>query len=258
MSGGFLIRKLLFGIVALAVLVVVGGVVLLVTLDRIVAAGIERGGPLITRVPMEVSDVDISLLRGSFALHGFTMGNPEGFSSERSVYVGRVQVDAELGTLLSDEIVLPLIDVENPEITVEFGQGGTNLGRILEEVERPEKRTGKKMRIGVLRIREPAVAVGGLPAGQTVRLNLPDIELEDLSAGGEARSPSEIVADILAAVRERVLEAVQERLPVGQLEELREQLGGAAEEGTRALEEARKALEESAGGLLDVLKRKED
>ncbi len=240
-------------IVGVVVLVVLLGLGAMVLLGHVVEAGIERVGPMVTRVPLEVDDVDISLLGGTFALQGFKVGNPEGYKAPHATTVDRTQVSAELRSLLSDEIVLHSVEVDRPALTVEFKGGATNLATLLENARMPERRSEKRIRIGVLRVTEPSVELAGLPAGQSVRLQLPDIELTDLSAGGEAKSPAELIAAVLEAIQEKVLAAIRDQLPAEQLEALRGELEGRIEEGREALGEARKELEEKAGDLLKEL-----
>jgi hypothetical protein len=247
---GFIGRKFITGLVIVVALLVIAAVAGLSLLDNIVKAGVEKGGPVITRVPLGVDDVDISLLGGSFALSGFRMGNPEGYDAPDSVRVGRVQVDAKLGSLMSDEIVLPLIEVDRPEIIVEFSGGKTNLAAILENVRKPppsdQEPSGKRLRIDKMRINAPAVEVA-LPAGQTVKTTLPDIALDNLAAGGESRKPAEVVEDILTALQQRVLEEIEGRIPAQQLQQLTREGEEAVQTGRDALEEGRKALEDLGG-----------
>ncbi|MFO8007571.1 MAG: hypothetical protein R6V05_07555 [Candidatus Brocadiia bacterium] len=249
-----LVKTIVSVIVGVAVLVVLLGLGAMVLLGHVVEAGIERVGPVVTRVPLEVDDVDISLFGGTFTLHGFKMGNPEGYEAAHATTVGRTQVSAELRSLLSDEIVLHRVEVDQPSLTVEFKGGQTNLGAILANARMPEKRSDKRIRLGVLRITEPSVQLAGLPAGQSVELRLPDIELTDLSAGGEAKSPAELIAAVLEAIQEKILAEISDRLPAERLEALRGELEGKVEEGREALDQAREELEEEAGGLLKDLK----
>ncbi len=249
----FVFRKLIWIAGGLLVLAVIAVVVVLGALDRVVHVGIEKVGPLVTRVPLQVEDVDISLLGGSFAMHGFKMGNPPEFAAPRAAYAGTVLVECELGSLLREEVILHRVEVEKPEITVELSGGRTNLGTILEGIRMPERKS-KKFRIGLLRITEPAVELAGLPAGQTARLNLPDIEMENLSAGGEPLSPAELAALILQRLQEEILGRAGGQLPDESLRALRDDFEEALQEGSRVLEEARRGLEDQAGDLLEGLK----
>ncbi len=240
--------SLLIGTVVLIVLLFLGAGL---ALNRIVKTGIEKVGPLVVGVPLTLDDVDISLLGGSFALQGFEVGNPEGFDSPRAAHVGRMRVDAELRTLLSDVVVIPLVEVARPELTVEFSGGTTNFGRILKGMKSKEKeareRTDRRLRIGTLRIEQPSVRLANLPGGRAMSVDLPGIELTDLSAGGGA-SPYEVALQIIRALNEAVLEAAKEQLGTRQLEDLTEQ---AEEAGRGVLREGAEGLKTRLKDLLD-------
>lgn len=238
------IFSLLIGLLILVVLLVAG---LTLALDRLVKAGIETVGPRIAQVPLKVKDVDVSVLRGSFAVKGFEMGNPEGFHSPHSFSAGRIRVEAELASLLSDEIVLPLIEVEEPEVTVEFAGTKTNLGEIIKALELSERKQSDKMlRVGLIRIVGAQVVITGLPAGQSIRLPLPDIEIKDVKAGGEPATPGEVAARVLQKLYDRILSGAGEVLPAEQLDALRDELEEVVREGEQILEESLKELEEAA------------
>jgi hypothetical protein len=190
-------------LIVLAALVVAGTTALL---GSAVRAGIEAAGPVLLKAPVAVQDVDISLLGGSLVLRGLEVGNPEGFPSGQALLASRIEVEARLRSLLSDEIVLHRVEVQRPEISVQHADGRTNLAGVLDAV-RGAGQGGKRMRIGVLSIRDPSVALSGLPLDQEIRLRLPDIELEDLSPGGEGRESRELLADVLTAVQEHILRA---------------------------------------------------
>ncbi|MFW6189443.1 MAG: AsmA family protein [Planctomycetota bacterium] len=245
---GCLFRKLYFvfgGLVVLAVLVLVGGHLLL---GRLVAAGIRTAGPLVLRVPVGVDDVDVSLLGGSFALQGLTLGNPEGFDSPRSAELGRAEVELRWRSLISDTVVIPRIDVRGPELTLEYSEGRTNLGAILERVPDPGRReTEKKFLLDAVRIRESVVRVAGLPAGQALQLRLPDIELEDLSEG-EPRTPEELAVLILKAIQREVLREARGELSGSQLDQLENEV---LEKGRDILQKGSEKLKQKLEDLLE-------
>jgi hypothetical protein len=121
----------------LLVLVVLAGLFILVVLagflfvGTIVKAGVEKGGPFITKVPVTLDGANISVLNGSGQLKGFIMGNPEGFKSTQSVSVGSIAVKLEPGSLLSEKMIVRSVRVEAPEITYEAAFSGSNIGKIL-------------------------------------------------------------------------------------------------------------------------------
>jgi uncharacterized protein involved in outer membrane biogenesis len=173
------------------------------------------------------------------------MGNPEGFKSDRSAFVGRAHVDFEWGTLFSSTVVVPEVEIDRPELTVEYAKGATNIGTIIDQVSSTEK-SERKYRIGVLRISDPEVRVAGLPAGQTVDVELPDIELTDLGADG-GLSPAELVVRILKAIQEAVLGSVSGQLPDQQLEQLRSEV---LQTGQDFLEQTRQEVQKRVQDML--------
>ncbi|MCD6416541.1 MAG: hypothetical protein J7M08_07585 [Planctomycetes bacterium] len=246
------VLSILVGLLALAALIVIG---LLVLLGHVVKVGIEKAGPLVAAVPIQVQDVRISLPGQSFTMIGFEMGNPEGFDAPTSVYVGAISVEARLATLLKDEIVLPRIEVDRPKITLEFRGKETNLARIMKQMKIPKGRSEKKLRIGLLRITHPSVEVAGLPLGKAIKFDLPDIELRDLSAGGKPKSPREVAVAVLEAIQKQILDAAPDYLSAERLLSLSGEMNKALENGTRLLDEASTKLGDKANDLLKRLAR---
>lgn len=259
---GYFARKLVRVLLVVLVLLVVAVIGVSLALNHIVKAGIERVGPLITNVPLEVRDVDISLTGGSFVVEGFRMGNSEGFASPHSFVVESIRVEAELASLLRDEVVMPLIEVEGPEVTLELAGGKSNIGQILRELELPEKeppeKPGKKVRIGVVRVVDGRVTVAGLPAGQSISLPLPDVEIKDLQAGGESTTPKEAVGGVLRGLYKDIVAAVEAKLPAEKLRTLKGELDETLESGREAVEEGidklGEATDELKKGLEDIFK----
>ena len=249
--------RLVIGIVAVVlILLVLAAAGVTLALNHLVKAGIETVGPRVMGVPVRVAAVDISLLKGSFVVTGFEVGNPKGFDSPTSFAVGRMRVDAKLRSLFSDEIVMPVVEVEAPEATLEMKDGRTNIGVLQEGLKLPERKSEKKLRIGVIRVRDASVRVAGLPGGQSMRFALPDAELTDLHTGGEAASPGEVASRTLTELYDDIMAACGELLSDEELEELRKELedvllsGGEGLEGTRLkLEEAAREMEKELGDL---------
>ena len=170
MARGFARKKLLYVLAGIVVVGILGCVVLALAMDRIVKTGIEKVGPKVTHVTMKVNAVHLSLLHGQFALEGFEMGNPKGFTSPHCVSVGRAEVDVKLGSVLGNVVDIPLIEVKQPQLTLEFSGGHTNFATLLAGMKQPQaqpaapKKAGKQMLIGIMRITGASVQVAGLRA----------------------------------------------------------------------------------------------
>src|SRR3990172_4509823 len=94
----------IFGTLFLVSVAVV--VVLTFFLGSIVRAGVNRVGPALTKTRVELADARISPLSGIGTLTGFVVGNPEGWTSDRALYLGKVHVDLQPFSLFGDHIVI--------------------------------------------------------------------------------------------------------------------------------------------------------
>ena len=92
-------------------LAVIAAVAAFMFLGTIVKAGVEKGGPYITKVPVKLGSANISVINGSGELKGFVMGNPEKFKSSNSVSVGSIALKLEPGSVLGDKVIVRSIRV---------------------------------------------------------------------------------------------------------------------------------------------------
>ncbi|HXG48436.1 MAG TPA: hypothetical protein VNO52_12480, partial [Methylomirabilota bacterium] len=126
------IPRIVFAVVVLLGLAIVG---VFVFLNDIVKKAVETAGPPLTKTEVKLASSKISPLSGSGHLQGLFIGNPEGFKTEFAIKMGEMKVDVDVGSLLSDTIVVEQIFIEGPEITFEGGLKGSNLGRLLDNLE---------------------------------------------------------------------------------------------------------------------------
>jgi hypothetical protein len=118
-------RRRLVIVAAVATLVlVIGGLVGLWSLDAIVKGVIERYGSAATKVAVHVDSVGLSLLGGSAAITDLTVANPSGFSSANVFQLGKIQVQVDRGTIRSNPLVIDDITIIAPEVYFELDQNG--------------------------------------------------------------------------------------------------------------------------------------
>lgn len=82
-------RKLMIAGAAVVVLLVVVVVALFLFSEGILRKGIEVAGTGALGVETKLQKVDLSLLGGSFAMNGLSIGNPKGFSSPSLFSLGK-------------------------------------------------------------------------------------------------------------------------------------------------------------------------
>jgi hypothetical protein len=204
------------GIAAALVLLMIALGVAATSLGRVVKTAVEAAGPRVLGAPVTVASVAISPLSGRGTLRGLVIGNPEGFKGPHAARVGSVEVVLKVSSLLSDTIVVERVDVRDPELLWEIGQGGSNIVRLQRNAKEAAVRYGGAGSSGArepsgpgkqgkaLLIRDFSVTGGkvGLSAtalgGQGLTAPLPDLHLTNL--GGKDRSPAQVADQAFQAI----------------------------------------------------------
>ena len=205
-------------VIALAVLIVAGGIVLGFFLGPIVKKGMETVGPKITQVSIKVDAVDLSLLTGSASIKGLVVGNPEGYKAPQAISVGTAAVGVNPFSILSDKIVVRSVRVEAPVITFEGNPfSGNNLSTIMKNVNAATKsgepaatntaaktagKPGKKIEVDDFLITGAKVNFNG------AILPLPDIHLTNLGKGTGGITAADLTRHVLDALTAATIKAV--------------------------------------------------
>ncbi len=220
-------------------------------INKGVKSGIETFGPDITQTEVHLEGANISPLNGTGVIKGLTIGNPEGFKSDKAFSANKVEVNLDVATLLSDKIVIEKIYVNEPHIVYEKKLLTDNLKQLLKNIEESslvgeeaEGDEGDEIRLEIkeLSLVNGKITVGILGNGITVPL--PEIHLSGLgSQSEEGITPDQMAGEIMKAVLRNTLQGVGKA-------------GGAVVEGgaDTANEVGKKAL----GGLKGMLKKKKD
>lgn len=217
-------RRFLF--ILLLLIAVVGGVMyyVLTNLSGIIEATIEEFGSEATQTEVALNSVDLSLADGSAALNGLTVGNPEGYSNNNAVSLGRINVAVDLESLQScgaagcEVITLKEVAVEAPEILYELGRGGNNLETIQKNVEAytaslssgsggSSASSGPKLIINRLVIRNGQIAVRN-GNSKIADVPLPTINMRNIGASRGGAEPGEIASIVLGRLMQASLGAV--------------------------------------------------
>jgi hypothetical protein len=117
-------RRLVLVAVVATLVLGVGGLVLLWSLDSIVKGVIERYGAAATKVAVHADSVALSVLGGSATISDLTVANPNGFSSANVFRLGKIHLRVELGTIRSNPLVIDEITIVDPEVHFELDQNG--------------------------------------------------------------------------------------------------------------------------------------
>lgn len=241
-------RKALIGLGVFIAIVGAGLFLLLSSLDRVVAAAIEKYGSESTGTRVRVSSVRLDLKEGKGTIRNLSVGNPSGFPSPNAFHLEDISVAVDIGTVTGNPVVIDQVTILSPRIAYEIDEAGRSNIQLLKgnlQKTSPKESSGtraggseRKVVIrrliidkGEISIRVPVLT--GVPKA----VALPRIELRDLGGKGGS-SPGEITRQILGPLVNRVASAAS-RAGIGQY----------LEKGSA---EWKRTLEEAAGGTVDV------
>lgn len=219
-------KLILLGILGV-VLVIAALVAIGLSLDKIIKQAVEKAGPAITKVDVTLDRVDLSLLSGEGALHGFSVGNPEGYTSPTSIRVGSASLALRPSSLMADKVVIRHIRLDAPVITFEGSLRGNNLNDLIkgmqsgkdqpgEEPASPEEApadeaASRKLEIDEFSLTGAKVNVKIKELGnETKTLVLPDIRMTNLGTGPDGITAAEVTRLILTEVVRKTLQVVME------------------------------------------------
>jgi len=177
------------GIAILAIAVL--AIVVVLSLDSAIRKGIETVGSHSLGVDVRLKRAHLSIMKGRLTISGLEISNPEGFKTDTLFKVEQAGIAVRPRSLFKDEIAIKGIVLKTPSITVEQSASGTNMSKVLENIEGPGKKepepaegkAEKTYRIGVIRVKDASVTFSSfMTAKAPVTVPLPDIEMKDISS----------------------------------------------------------------------------
>lgn len=243
--------------ILLLVLIVVGILAFNLYGDSMIKAGIETGAQKALQVDVRLENISTALFRGKVELTNLEIDNPEGYQHESFMQLGHAYVNLDMGSLLSDTVVIDKIQLDNISVTIEQKGTTSNLNQILgnlpkTEEEEPaakdeEQKAGKDLQITSLEINGVTVKAKLLPIpgrADTVTLKLNPIHLENIGSK-EKVDAADLTAKILKAIAGGIAEQGKDLLPT-------EMIGDIAGELAKQGEELIKAGGELGKGVIDA------
>ncbi len=234
--------RVLLWVVALAVVIVIGGLIFFG--GQVVMTAVNTGGPKLLGVPVTLDHARFQPLRGHLTLSKLHIGNPEGFKTESLFDVERVEVDLDPQSLFTDTIVVRRVIINAPKITLERGLKKSNLTALMENLQGPppaktpgekpapeknetaaDQKSGKKVVIEDLKVTGGQVNLSvTLAQGVAASIALAEIRMTNIGReeGATGLGVPDIVRIILTTIVKSVLQTAGN-------------VGGAAVEGVTAV-----------------------
>ena len=175
-----------------AIVLVVVLVAVYFSIDAIIRSQVVKATQAATGQTTHLAAARLHLLGGSLALDGLTIANPKDFQAPQFVDLQNVTVTVQPGSLLSNIVQVPSIDITGLHIVIEQNTINNNLQQILSAVQKARQATaaggstpssaGKQLSIGRVLLHNTVVsfrmeAVPGLKGGD-IDIKLPELTMD--------------------------------------------------------------------------------
>lgn len=233
-------KKLLIGVAAIAIVVVVAAVLLIGNIDRIIKGALEGTGSELLGTEVRVAAVDFDLKKGSGQISGLSIANPAGYSSENAFEMDMIRLELRLSSLREQPLVVRELKIKDPVVRLEAREDGSaNLKTLLDNIEANSAKADKKAaerqpesdnipRGEPVRISFKELAVTGvtvhasIPGQEPEAVVLPDIVMENIGQG-KGLTPAEIGTVIVGEI---ITESLEETLKKKMTEKAKEAAEG--------------------------------
>lgn len=250
-------KRLLVRLILLVlVLVVLAFVAASFMMGSLIKKGVEKVGPAVTKVDVNLQSANLALFSGRGELRGLVVGNPPGFKTPSAIKLGSVAVEVVPGSVFANKVVIHSIKVQAPEVTLEGGLQGNNLSKILENIQATSGQgqsgstpssssAGRKIQVDDFLITDGKLNLSvNLLGQQSATVPLPEIHLSGLGQNAEGITPAELSEKLLKVVLESATKAA-----ASQLTSLTKGLGGAAQAAGTGTVQQVESVTKSLGNL---------
>lgn len=199
----------------------IGFLILTFSLDYVVKSGIESTGTELTQTGVTVDGVSISPFSGTGTIEGLKVKNPEGFKSEYAIVIESFDISIDLGSILSDTIIINEIVIGEPALSVIQKVPENNLKMLMNNMKNAtasESSSSTVMIIERLLVKNGQVTLTPNVGGKrTATVKMGDIELQGVGRAGSS-STRQVVQEVASKI---INEALKSALS-GQLEGLKD------------------------------------
>lgn len=210
-----------YSIIGAAVIVVLGFLLLTLSLDYLVKTAIEDTGTEMTQTGVTVESVSISLFSGEGSIEGLRVKNPEGFENEYAVVMQRFDIGLDVGSLLTDTLIINEILITGPDLSVIQKVPENNLRMLMKNINASvgeESSSSGGMIIERLLVQNGQVTViPNIGGTGSATITMGTIELENVGRQG-----SSSVKQVIEQVSSRILNEAIQAAVSGQLEGLKD------------------------------------
>ena len=202
------IVKILAAVLAAISLIVL--IIIYVCLNSVTKSAVESTAPRMTQTTFKVNSVSLSPFSGAGVLSGIVAGNPEGFKSPQSIAAKGVRVNLALSSVFSDLLVIEEVVIDAPDITYEVGLGGSNIDRILKNINEfiGQEKSTRKVIIQDFWLKGGKLTISNsLITDLACSVPIPDVHLTDIGKKSNGATLAEALTEIMKPVSASVTSA---------------------------------------------------
>ncbi len=206
-------KAIKFGLGGILAILIIGFLVLTMSVDSIVKTGIESVGSEMTGTTVTVERVSISPFSGSGTISGFRVENPEGFEKEYAMEVDDFSIELNIRSLFTDEMVVHNIEVVSPSIYVEQKMPENNLRTIMNNIESLSSGEASEKALVIehfIMTEGSADLYTEIGGERSARVEIAQIELNDLGRGGAKQAVEDVIQEIAENVVDQSMRAAAE------------------------------------------------
>jgi hypothetical protein len=220
-------------------------------IDSLIEMAIETVGPEVTKTSVEVDRVGVELTKGRGEIHGITIGNPPGYTSEHLFYMGQIALELDPTTLRNDVIVIREILVDGAHITAEHkGVADINLRDLLNNMGLDSDEKKDSPTTGSPNLRFMVEKFAFINTGLTLAsadygtrdLTMNDIRLTNLGDREKGLTAEQLTRAILQPVIDAARERAEKELRDRAGDELKNRLKDRMSEGDKEKAESLRSL----------------
>jgi uncharacterized protein involved in outer membrane biogenesis len=222
--------------------------------ESLLHGAVEDIGSRITKTPVQLREVDLSVFSGRLVLKDLSVGNPPGYQTPAALGVRAIRVSIDWSSLLRRPVLIREIVIEGSEVTLEGSPTRNNLTTLRDQIQattngsspgrapkgsRPSNQEGQApiivTRLQIVDTKLNMLLRTGSLETNVRGVSLREITLKDLGSAAHMTSIGEITAQILSALTTEVT-------------------GVATKSGTGIIEEAGKTAGRSFSGAVEGVK----
>ena len=102
--------------------------------NKLIKNAVEKIGPKFTQTTVLLGEIDFQPFQGHLMLKELHIGNPEGFSDKELFSLGKITVDLQPKTMLSNKIIIDRIAIDNVFASYEIANGTNNIAALQKNI----------------------------------------------------------------------------------------------------------------------------